>query len=204
MRILISGGGTGGHIYPALAVASELRDRYGAELLFIGDENGLETRIVPEAGIPFAAISAGKLRRYLSLGAFSDLARIPVGMRQAYQIVKRFQPDAAFTSGGYVSVPAGMAARLNHAPLVMHQQDVPPNLANRLLMPFATQISISFAASRRYFPAEKTTLAGNPVREDVLNAVWRDPMRARQDFGLASSLPVVLVTGGSQGAQRIN
>lgn len=204
MRILISGGGTGGHIYPALAVASELRDRYDAELLFIGDENGLETRIVPEAGIPFAAISAGKLRRYFSLGAFTDLARIPVGMRQAYQIVKRFRPDAAFTSGGYVSVPAGMAARLNHAPLVMHQQDVPPNLANRLLTPFATQISISFAASRRYFPAEKTTLAGNPVREEVLNVVWRDPMRARQDFGLASSLPVVLVTGGSQGARRIN
>jgi UDP-N-acetylglucosamine--N-acetylmuramyl-(pentapeptide) pyrophosphoryl-undecaprenol N-acetylglucosamine transferase len=204
MRILISGGGTGGHIYPALAVASELRDRYDAELLFIGDENGLETRIVPDAGIPFAAISAGKLRRYLSLGAFTDLARIPVGMRQAYQIVKRFRPDAAFTSGGYVSVPAGMAARLNHAPLVMHQQDVPPNLANRLLTPFATQISISFAASQRYFPAEKTTLAGNPVREEVLNVVWRDPMRARQDFGLASSLPVVLVTGGSQGARRIN
>jgi UDP-N-acetylglucosamine--N-acetylmuramyl-(pentapeptide) pyrophosphoryl-undecaprenol N-acetylglucosamine transferase len=204
MRILISGGGTGGHIYPALAVASELRDRYDAELLFIGDENGLETRIVPDAGIPFAAISAGKLRRYLSLRTFSDLARIPVGMRQAYQIVKRFRPDAAFTSGGYVSVPAGMAARLNHAPLVMHQQDVPPNLANRLLTPFATQISISFAASQRYFPAEKTTLAGNPVREEVLNVVWRDPMRARQDFGLASSLPVVLVTGGSQGARRIN
>src|SRR5579864_8448864 len=119
MRILISGGGTGGHIYPALAVASELRERYGAELLFIGDENGLETDIVPAAGVPFAGISAGKLRRYLSTRTFSDLARIPVGMKQAYDHVRQFRPHAAFTSGGYVSVPAGVAARLNGAPLVM-------------------------------------------------------------------------------------
>jgi UDP-N-acetylglucosamine--N-acetylmuramyl-(pentapeptide) pyrophosphoryl-undecaprenol N-acetylglucosamine transferase len=204
MRILISGGGTGGHTYPALAVASDLRDRYGAELLFIGDENGLETRIVPEAGIPFAAISAGKLRRYLSLRTFTDLGRIPVGMRQAYQIVKRFHPDAAFTSGGYVSVPAGMAARLARAPLVMHQQDVSPNLANRLLTPVATRVTVSFAASQRYFPVDKTILAGNPVREEVLRAARLDPMRARQGFGLKSPLPIVLVTGGSQGARRLN
>ena len=109
MRILISGGGTGGHIYPALAVARELRDRYGAELLFIGDANGLETSIVPAAGVPFAAISAGKLRRYLSPRMLTDLGRIPVGMAQALGHARRFRPDAAFTSGGYVSVPAGVA-----------------------------------------------------------------------------------------------
>ncbi len=204
MRILISGGGTGGHIYPALAVAGELRDRYGAELLYIGDANGLETTIVPAAGIPFAAISAGKLRRYLSVRTFTDLGRIPLGMAQAYQHVKGFRPDAAFTSGGYVSVPAGMAARLHGAPLVMHQQDVPPNLANRLLTPFATRISVSFAASLPYFPKQKTMLAGNPVREEVLRAARLDPAQARARFGLHPALPVVLVTGGSQGARRLN
>jgi len=204
MRILISGGGTGGHIYPALAVASELRDRYGADLLFIGDENGLETRIVPPTGIPFAAISAGKLRRYLSVRTFTDLGRIPLGMAQAYEHVKRFEPDAAFTSGGYVSVPAGVAARLTGAPLVMHQQDVSPNLANRLLTPFATHITVSFPASLAHFPKVKTTLAGNPVREEVLRAAQADPLYARARFGLNSTLPVVLVTGGSQGARRLN
>ncbi len=204
MRILISGGGTGGHIYPALAVAGELRDRYGAELLFIGDANGLETRIVPAAGIPFAAISAGKLRRYLSVRTFTDLGRIPLGMAQAYQLVKAFQPDAAFTSGGYVSVPAGMAARLTGAPLVMHQQDVSPNLANRLLTPFASRITVSFAASLPFFPKGKTTLAGNPVREDVLHAAQLDARQARARFGLDPALPVVLITGGSQGARRLN
>lgn len=204
MRILISGGGTGGHIYPALAVATELRDHYGAELLYIGDENGLETSIVPPMGIPFEGISAGRLRRYLALGAITDLGRIPVGVAQATRLARQFRPDAAFTSGGYVSVPAGIAARLAGAPLVMHQQDVPPNLANRLLTPLATRITISFAASRRWFPEAKTLLMGNPVRAEILAAAQRDPARAKRSFGLDPRLPVILVTGGSQGARRLN
>jgi UDP-N-acetylglucosamine--N-acetylmuramyl-(pentapeptide) pyrophosphoryl-undecaprenol N-acetylglucosamine transferase len=204
MRILISGGGTGGHIYPALAVANELREGYGAELLYLGDANGLETTIVPAAGIPFATINAGKLRRYLSVRTFTDLGRIPLGMAQAYQRVKEFRPDAAFTSGGYVSVPAGMAARLHGAPLVMHQQDVPPNLANRLLTPVATRITVSFAASLSYFPDGKTIFAGNPVRTEVLQAARLDAAQARRRFKLDPRLPVVLVTGGSQGARRLN
>jgi UDP-N-acetylglucosamine--N-acetylmuramyl-(pentapeptide) pyrophosphoryl-undecaprenol N-acetylglucosamine transferase len=204
MRILISGGGTGGHIYPALAVARELRDRYGAELLFIGDANGLETSIVPAAGVPFAAISAGKLRRYLSPRLLTDLGRIPVGMAQAMGHARRFRPNAAFTSGGYVSVPAGVAARLTGAPLLMHQQDVPPNLANRLLTPFASRISVSFAASLPYFPKDRVTLMGNPVRAEVVAAATLDGARLRPRFGLDPALPVALVTGGSQGARRLN
>jgi len=204
MRILISGGGTGGHIYPALAVAGTLRDSYGAELLYLGDENGLETRIVPAAGIPFATISAGKLRRYFSLRTFTDLGRIPVGMAQAMRLARDFKPDAAFTSGGYVSVPAGIAARRAGAPLLMHQQDVPPNLANRLLTPFATRISVSFADSLRYFPKNRTALMGNPVREEVLALADADSAQMKAQLGLDPALPVVLVTGGSQGARHLN
>lgn len=204
MRILISGGGTGGHIYPALAVARALRDRYGAELLYIGDLNGLETEIVPRAGIPFAGISAGKLRRYLSARTFSDLGRIPIGMGQAWRHVGRFRPHAAFTSGGYVSVPAGLAARSRGVPLVMHQQDVSPNLANRLLMPVATRISVSFPDSLLYFPKNRTTLAGNPVREEILAVAGRDSAEYKPRFGFDPALPVVLVTGGSQGARHLN
>lgn len=204
MRILISGGGTGGHIYPALAVARELRDRYGAELLYIGDSNGLETEIVPKAGIPFAGISAGKLRRYLSPQTFTDLGRIPIGMGQALRLVGRFRPHAAFTSGGYVSVPAGMAARARGVPLVMHQQDVSPNLANRLLTPVATRISVSFPDSLRYFPKDRTSLAGNPVREEILAVAGRESAEYKPRFGFDPALPVVLVTGGSQGARHLN
>ena len=204
MRILISGGGTGGHIYPALAVARELQSRYAAELLFIGDVNGLETEIVPKAGIPFQAIAAGKLRRYLSPQTFTDLARIPVGMVQALRYVRQFRPDAAFTSGGYVSVPAGIAARRYGAPLLMHQQDVSPNLANRLLTPLATRISVSFADSLPHFPAGRTALAGNPVRESVARLAGTPSAAAKPVFGFDPALPVVLVTGGSQGARHLN
>ncbi len=204
MRILVSGGGTGGHIYPALAVARELQKHYNAELLFLGDINGLETKIVPAAGIPFAGITAGKLRRYLSPGTLTDLGRVPAGMMQAIRQVRAFKPDAAFTSGGYVSVPAGFAARLARVPLVMHQQDVPPNLANTLLRPLATRISVSFADSLRYFPADRTTLTGNPVREEVLAVATGNGATYRPQFRLDFSVPVLLVTGGSQGARRLN
>jgi UDP-N-acetylglucosamine--N-acetylmuramyl-(pentapeptide) pyrophosphoryl-undecaprenol N-acetylglucosamine transferase len=204
MRILISGGGTGGHIYPALAVARALQERHGAQILYLGDESGLETRIVPEAGLPFAVIKAGKLRRYLSAGTFSDLGRVPVGMAQALWHVGRFRPDAAFTSGGYVSVPAGVAARFHRAPLLMHQQDVSPNLANRLLTPAATRISVSFPPSLAYFPKCKTSLAGNPVRGSILAMAGTPPAVLKAHFGLDPSLPLVLVTGGSQGARHLN
>src|SRR5260221_13616928 len=127
MRILVSGGGTGGHIYPALAVAKALQERHGAELLFLGDENGLETRIVPQAGGPFATIKAGKLRRYLSTGTLTDLGRIPVGMAQALQHVGRFRPPAAFTNGGNRSRPAGGAPRPRRHPPATPPPGPPPH-----------------------------------------------------------------------------
>ncbi len=207
MRILLSGGGTGGHIYPALAVAQALRARYGAELLYLGDLSGPETKLVPAAGVPFVGVAAGKLRRYLSPRTLADLARVPLGMAQALRAVGRFQPDAAFTSGGYVSVPAGVAARWHGAPLLMHQQDVPPNLANRLLTPFATRISVSFSDSLRYFPQGRVTLTGNPVRDEVLAVANADGARqaaSKAQFGFDPSEPLVLVTGGSQGARHLN
>ncbi len=206
MRILISGGGTGGHIYPALAVARALQERHGAELLYLGDEHGLETRIVPQAGLNlrFATIQAGKLRRYLSAGTLTDLGRVPVGMVQAWGHVGRFRPHAAFTSGGYVSVPAGLAARIHGAPLLMHQQDVSPNLANRLLTPLATRISVSFPPSMAFFPKGKTALSGNPVRGPILAVSGADPHALKARFGLDPSLPLLVVTGGSQGARHLN
>lgn len=204
MRVLISGGGSGGHIYPALAVATQLRDSYNAEILYLGSDDGLETELVPAAGLRFATIKAGKLQRFVSWRTLTGVARVPVGMAQAVGIVRGFRPDVAFTSGGYVAVPAGLAARLNGTPLLMHQQDVPPNLSNRLLAPLATRISVAFADSLRYFPAGKTVQLGNPVRQAILDVRQTAPLQARGELGMAPDLPLLLVTGGSQGARHLN
>src|SRR5512142_968363 len=113
MRVLISGGGTGGHIYPALSVATQLHNQYNADILYLGSDDGLETELVPAAGLCLEVIKAGKLQRYLSWRTLKGIGRVPLGMVQAVGIVRRFRPDVAFTSGGYVAVPAGLAARLN-------------------------------------------------------------------------------------------
>ncbi len=204
MRVLISGGGTGGHVYPALAVAQLLQQQYDAEILYLGSDDGLETRLVPAAGLRLRTIQAGKLQRYISWRTVAGVARVPVGMVQAIGIVRAFRPDVTFTSGGYVAVPAGLATRLNRVPLVMHQQDVPPNLSNTLLAPLATRISVAFADSLRYFSTRKTVHLGNPIRQAILDIRSVSPQQARTNLGLAPDVPLVLVTGGSQGARHLN
>jgi UDP-N-acetylglucosamine--N-acetylmuramyl-(pentapeptide) pyrophosphoryl-undecaprenol N-acetylglucosamine transferase len=204
MRVLVSGGGTGGHIYPALAVAVQLREEYQAEILFLGSDDGLETEIVPAAGFRLATIKAGKLRRYISWETITGVMRVPVGMIEAINLVGQFRPGVAFTSGGYVAVPAGLAARFERVPLLMHQQDVPPNLSNRLVAPLATRISVAFADSLAYFPARKTLQLGNPLRQAMLDVRQTPPQEARRALGFERQEPLLLVTGGSQGARHLN
>src|SRR5260370_34362994 len=119
MRVIVSGGGTGGHIYPALAVATHLRSQYGAEILFLGSDDGLETQLVPAAGLPLATIKAGKPRRYISWQTVKSVMRVPGGVFQAEEIVRKFRAAAGFTSGGHVAVPTGPAAALHRLPRVM-------------------------------------------------------------------------------------
>jgi len=204
MKILVSGGGTGGHIYPALAVASLLEKQYQVEVLYLGSDDGLENELAPAAGFPLAVIKAGKLQRYVSWSTVTGVARVPVGITQAVGIIRKFRPDVVFTSGGYIAVPAGLAARLNGVPLLMHTQDVPPNLSNRLIAPLATRISVAFADSLSYFPARKTLQLGNPVRQEILDMRQVSPQQARRQLELDAELPLLLVTGGSQGARHLN
>lgn len=204
IRVVVSGGGTGGHIYPALAVATHLRDRYHAEILYLGSDDGLETQLVPAAGFRIATIKAGKLRRYISWNTVKGVARVPIGLAQAVGIVRSFRPDVVFSSGGYVAVPAGLAARINGVPLLMHQQDVPPNLSNKLIAPLASKISVAFADSVQYFPARKTLHLGNPVRQEILSIRQTTVEEARQALGFQPEIPLLLVTGGSQGARHLN
>jgi UDP-N-acetylglucosamine--N-acetylmuramyl-(pentapeptide) pyrophosphoryl-undecaprenol N-acetylglucosamine transferase len=193
MRVLVSGGGSGGHIYPALAVASQLVKEYQAEVLYLGSDDGLETEVVPAAGFPLVVIKAGKLRRYISWRTLTGVARVPLGMGQAIGIVRKFRPQVAITSGGYVAVPAGVAARVNGVPLLMHQQDVPPNLSNRLIAPLATRISVAFEDSLSYFPRNKTRQLGNPVRQEMLDIRGVSPQEARRTLGIEQDRPLVVV-----------
>jgi len=204
MRVVVSGGGTGGHIYPALAVAAQLRSQYQAEILFLGSDDGLETQLVPAAGFQLVTVKAGKVRRYISWQTIKGVMRIPLGAVQAIEIVRKFRADVAFTSGGYVAVPTGLAAYLNRVPLLMHQQDVPPNLSNKQVAPLATRISVAFEESLAYFPARKTLQLGNPIRQEMLDIRQVGPMVARARFGLEGEQPMLLVTGGSQGARHLN
>ncbi len=204
LRVLVSGGGTGGHIYPALAVARELQSRFSADILYIGDEDGLETRIVPEAGFKLVTIRAGRLQRHWSARTVRDLVRVPVGFLEARGHVRAFAPHAAFTSGGYVAVPAGFAVRRLGAPLLIHQQDVLPNLANRLLRPMATRISVSFEDSLRYFPKAKTCVVGNPVRKEIIAIAGTDLRVHKRALGFSPAFQMLVVTGGSQGSRHLN
>lgn len=206
MRILITGGGTGGHVSPAVAVIACLRARSRAEgwpldLLYLGSREGVERRIIGELGVPYAAVQTGKLRRYFSWRTPLDLARIPVGVLQSAWQVARFRPDVIFSTGGYVCVPPVLAGRLLGVPAITHEQTVRSGLANRIASRFAQMVAISFPESAAEFPPGRTVLTGNPLRPELHGG---DGARAAEYWHLDSDIPVIYVTGGAQGAHAIN
>ncbi|MEV7415326.1 UDP-N-acetylglucosamine--N-acetylmuramyl-(pentapeptide) pyrophosphoryl-undecaprenol N-acetylglucosamine transferase [Streptomyces sp. NPDC089919] len=217
-RLLVTGGGTGGHTYPALTAVRALQARLGAaggtlDVLWIGTAQGLEAKVAPAEGIAFKTVATGKIRRsanplkMLSTANLKDMARVPLGVAQARTIVSDFQPDAVLATGGYVAVPAGLAARLCRVPLVLHEQTVRLGLANRKLAGSATRIAVSSESSLELLPADvrdRAVVTGNPVRPEVLAG---HPQKAVDALGLAGfdpRLPTVYVTGGAQGAAQIN
>ncbi len=201
LRVLLAGGGSGGSSAPVLAVAQELRRRRECEFLYVGTAGGPEQELVARHGIPFSTVQTGKLRRYWSWQNFVDLFRIPLGLVQALRLVASFRPDVAFAAGGFAAVPPLLAASLLRVPTVIHQQDVEPGLANKILAPFATAITVTFPGSLAHFPSSKTTVTGNPVRREILAGSREE---ARRLFDLKAGLPVVLVTGGGTGAVGLN
>jgi UDP-N-acetylglucosamine--N-acetylmuramyl-(pentapeptide) pyrophosphoryl-undecaprenol N-acetylglucosamine transferase len=202
MRVLLAGGGSGGSATPILAVASELRARQpDIELLYIATEDGPEAVLAAEEGIPYVGIAAGKLRRYWDTQNFTDLGRIAKGIGQSLGHVRRFKPDVACGAGGFASVPPLAAAGLLRVPVLVHQQDAVPGLANRLLIPFARQITVALPDTLAAFPPARTALRGNPVRPRVLSG---DAAEGFLLFGLDPDVPLLLVTGGGTGALGLN
>lgn len=217
-RLIVTGGGTGGHTYPALTAIRTLHSRLAADggaldVLWIGTADGLEARVAPAEGIAFTTVATGKIRRssnplkMVSPANMRDMARVPLGVAQARKIVSGFRPDVVLATGGYVAVPAGLAARMCHRPLVLHEQTVRLGLANRRLASSATRIAVSSESSLPLLPEAVRHLGvvtGNPIRPEVLSG---HPDKAVEALGLTGfdrRLPTVYVTGGAQGSQQIN
>jgi UDP-N-acetylglucosamine--N-acetylmuramyl-(pentapeptide) pyrophosphoryl-undecaprenol N-acetylglucosamine transferase len=209
LRLLITGGGTGGHTYPALTTLTAVQRRnVPHDVLWVGTANGLEARITAEHGIPFKAITTGKLRRRPNLRELGtnlvDVFRVPLGVAQAVVHAARYLPDVVLSTGGYVAVPIGVAAKLIRRPLVMHEQTTVVGLANRILARLATRIALSHESSLDYLPASarsKAVVTGNPVRPELLRG---DRAAAYDHFGLTFEVPLIYVTGGAQGSKQIN
>jgi UDP-N-acetylglucosamine--N-acetylmuramyl-(pentapeptide) pyrophosphoryl-undecaprenol N-acetylglucosamine transferase len=203
VNVIITGGGTGGHVFPALAVAEALQrlDPDG-KILFVGGARGLEATAVPQAGFDFRAIPARSLmgRRVLALPA---AVWVTVrGLIASMRIVREFRPDVVFATGGYVSGAVALAAALSRRPVVLHEQNTVPGLTNRLLARVAREVHLSDPGARRHFPRRRILrLSGNPIRGGVLQG---DPQRALRDWDLERGRHTVLVLGGSQGARSIN
>ncbi|MEA4882927.1 MAG: undecaprenyldiphospho-muramoylpentapeptide beta-N-acetylglucosaminyltransferase [Clostridia bacterium] len=203
LRFILAGGGTGGHIYPAISIGRELLSRHpGAEILFVGGDRGLERDLVPREGFPFRAIRVSGFRRKLSADTIATAFRAVQGVFQSVAIIRGFRPTAVIGTGGYASGPVGLAAVLLGCPLIIHEQNVVPGVTNRMLSRSAQTVAISWEESRRFLRRpERAVLTGNPIRADVMSASRDEGIRS---LGLNPRRKVVLAFGGSQGSETIN
>lgn len=203
MRVIVTGGGTGGHIYPALAIAERILDEIsGSEVLYIGCDNGLENNIVPTTSIPFKTISAQGLPRKLTPALVRSLMVNSKGVMEARRYIKEFKPDLVIGTGGFVCGPTVLMACMNHVPAMIHEQNAYPGMTNRLLAQRVNKVMINYAEAARFFvKAKETVLTGLPVRDDIGKLTKEEGC---EKFGLDPSKKTVLVTGGSRGARTIN
>ena len=195
-KIVIVAGGTGGHIYPGIALAQELKNN--SEILFIGSNEGLEKELVSREGYEIKLIRARALLRKISYKAISAPFVSLIGFFQAYKLLKNFRPKAVISTGGYVSLPVVLAAKLLGIDIYLHEQNVLPGAVNRFCARFAKKVFLSFPESQKYLSGEVT---GNPVRQGIAQA---ERQKARRKFDLEPNAKVVLVMGGSQGSKKIN
>lgn len=202
MRLIVSGGGTGGHIYPALSIIKEVKKHHpDGEVLYIGTKKGLESKLVPREGIDFETIEISGFKRAISLNNVKTVIRFLQGVQRAKKMMKQFKPDVVVGTGGYVCGPVVYAAAKLNIPTVIHEQNSVPGLTNKFLSRYVTKVAISFQEAEKYFPKEKTILLGNPRAQDV---VQMDGKLGRESVGLKSGKRAVLIVGGSQGARPIN
>lgn len=202
MRIVVSGGGTGGHIYPALALIREIqKENKSAQFLYIGTEKGLESTLVTRENIPFKSIHITGFKRKISFENVKTVLRFLKGVRDSKKMLRDFKADVVIGTGGYVCGPVVYAAAKLGIPTVIHEQNSVPGLTNKFLSRYVNKIAICFDEAKSYFPEDKVVLTGNPRASEVLG---QDGIHGRLSVGLKTNMPSVLVVGGSRGAKPIN
>ena len=199
-KIILTGGGTAGHVTPNLALLPSLK-KAGYEIRYIGSYQGIERKLIEGAGIPYDGISSGKLRRYFDLKNFSDPFRVAKGYFEALRLMKRYKPDVVFSKGGFVAVPVVLAAKHYKVPVIIHESDMTPGLANKICMRTAKKICCNFPETVKLLPADKAVLTGTPIRRELLNGS-RDAGFAFT--GLSDDKPILLMMGGSTGSRAVN
>ncbi|MBE5848260.1 MAG: undecaprenyldiphospho-muramoylpentapeptide beta-N-acetylglucosaminyltransferase [Lachnospiraceae bacterium] len=199
-RIVLTGGGTAGHVTPNIALIPALKEA-DYDIHYIGSFDGIEKRLIEDFDIPYYGISTGKFRRYFDLKNFTDPFRVMKGYAEAKKILKQIAPDIVFSKGGFVSVPVVRAAHALHIPCIIHESDMTPGLANKICIPVAEKICLNFPETMQYIPKGKGILTGSPIRKELSEG---DAERARTLCGFNSDKPVVMVMGGSLGAAAIN
>lgn len=201
-KIVLTGGGTAGHVIPNLALLP-LLERAGFAVEYIGSGQGIERRLAEEAGVPFHGIPSGKLRRYFDTRNFTDPFRVVAGAFRAWRLLGRIRPAVVFSKGGFVTVPVVLAAAARGIPVVLHESDMTPGLANRLCLPFASRVCASFEETLRHLPAGKGILTGTPIRRGLADG---DRARGLRFLALEDdpARPLLLVVGGSLGSRALN
>lgn len=199
-KIILTGGGTAGHVTPNIALLPRLREA-GFDITYIGSYNGIEKQLLKEQKVPYYGISSGKLRRYFDIKNFSDPLKVIKGFGQSIRLMRKLKPDIVFSKGGFVSVPVILAAKFCHIPSIIHESDLTPGLANKLAIPNAAKVCCNFPETLKYLPEDKAVLTGSPIRKELLSG---NKENARKLCNFTNEKPVLFIVGGSSGSKFIN
>lgn len=199
-RIVLTGGGTAGHVTPNMAIIPSLREK-GYDIHYIGSYDGIEKKLIEEMGIPYHGIATGKLRRYFDLKNFSDPFRVIKGFSQAKALMKELKPDVVFSKGGFVSVPVVLAASSKKIPCIIHESDMTPGLANKIAIPKADKVCCNFPETVEKLPEGKAVVTGTPIRKELFDG---NAANAMSFCGFKEVRPTLLIIGGSSGSVRVN
>ncbi|MBQ8662584.1 MAG: undecaprenyldiphospho-muramoylpentapeptide beta-N-acetylglucosaminyltransferase [Eubacterium sp.] len=199
-KIVMTGGGTAGHVTPNIALFPRLKE-IGYDIHYIGSYNGIEKGLIEDQGIKYYGISSGKLRRYLDVKNLTDPAKVVKGYFEARKLLKKIKPDIVFSKGGFVAVPVVLAAKNCKIPVIIHESDITPGLANKLAIPSASKVCCNFPETLKHLPEGKAVLTGSPIRKELFSGSRE---KALNFTGLKGHKPVLLIMGGSTGSKFIN